>query len=155
MAQPESEDRAEETMDRLLLYIKLLAFHAESDEVLAQQLQERVLASHDPDVKRFVTAIEPFRASRSWGQVLVGVGELVLAAFLTVAGLISIVPAILGLSSPAEVTRYLQDALAGISAAGASDPVVLAMDFGVAIFLLLAALYTLRQAGTRLREVGS
>ena len=155
MAQSAPPDRVEEAMDKLLLDIKVLAFHSDSDEELARQLQERVLASHDPDVKRFVTAIEPVRMARAWGQIFIGVGELLLAAFLTVAGFVSIVPAVLGLSSPAQVTQYLQDALSSLSASGVSDPVILAMDFAVAIFLLLAALYTLRQAGGRLRGFGA
>ncbi len=151
MAQAVAPDPAEETIDRILLDIKDLAFLSPSDEAMADRLRERILASHDEDIKRFVSSIEPVRPSRLWGQVLIGIGELILAAFLTVGGFVMIVPAVLGLDSPAEVPRYLSDLFASVSAIGLSDPIVLALDFGLAIFLLLAALYTLRQAGGRLR----
>lgn len=152
MARPATTDPGEESIRRILFEIKVLSFQSPSDEAMAERVRTRILASHDDDVKRFVASLEPVRPTRPWGQVFIGIGELILAAFLTVAGFVTIVPAILGLRSPDEIPRYVGDLVSGVSPAGLSDPVVLAMDFGVALFLLLAALYTLRQAGGRLRS---
>ncbi len=152
MAQPTALDPTEESIDRILLEIKSLSFASPTDETMVKRLRERLLASHDEDVKRFVSAIEPVRSSRPWGQVLIGVGELVLAAFLTLAGFVAIVPSILGLQSPGQVVKYFADVFLGVSSAGLSDPVLLAMSFALAVFLLLAAFYTLRQAAPRLRH---
>ncbi|HYM39742.1 MAG TPA: hypothetical protein VEY12_06315 [Thermoplasmata archaeon] len=119
-----------------------------------RRLREQILASQDEDVKRFLAALEPHRPRRAWGQLLVGVGELVLGAFLTVAGLILVVPAIVGFTSREDFARYLADLSLGLGSAAASDPAIVALGFGFALFLLLAALYTLRQASRSLRESG-
>lgn len=153
-APPAAPDPAEESIDRILLEIKALSFLSDSEEAMVDRLRDRILASHDEDVKRFLSAVEPVRFTRPWGQILIGMGELVLAAFLTVAGILSIVPSILGLNSPGEVVRYFGDVFNGVSTAGLSDPVLLFLSFGTALFLLLAAFYTLRQAGSRLRRGG-
>lgn len=155
MAQPTPRDPAEESIDRILLEIRALSFVSPSDEAMIQRLRERILASHDEDIKHFVSAIEPVRPSRAWGQVLIGVGELLLASFLTIAGFVTIVPSVLGLESPGQVARYFGDVFLGLSAAGLSDPVLLSMSFAMAVFLLLAAFYTLRQAAPRLRPRGA
>lgn len=154
MAAPEESDPAEETIDRILLEIKALSFLSASDETMAQRLRDRILASHDEDIKRFISALEPVRPSRPWGQVLIGLGEVIIAAFLTVAGFVIIVPSVLGLNSPGQVVHYFGNLISGLSLAGLSDPVILSMSFAMGVFLLLAAFYTLRQAAPRLRGVG-
>ena len=151
---PTAPDPAEESIDRILFEIKALSFLSASEETMVDRLRERILASHDEDVKRFLSAVEPVRMTRAWGQLLIGTGELLLAAFLTMAGFLTIVPSVLGLDSPGQVARYFGDVFYGISAAGLSDPALLGMTFGVAVLLLLAAFYTLRQAAPLLRRAG-
>ncbi len=151
---PPAPDPAEETIDKIVLEIKALSFLADSDEVMVDRLRDRILASHDEDVKRFVSAVEPVRPARAWGETLVGFGELILAAFLTVMGILSIVPSVLGLDSPGQVVRYFADVFNGVATAALSDPVILSMSFAISVFLLLAAFYTLRQAAPHLRHGG-
>ncbi len=154
MAQSTAPNPAEESIDRILLEIKTLSFLSASEEAMVDRLRERILASHDEDVKRFVSAVEPLRPSRAWGQLLIGAGELFLAAFLTLAGFIAIVPSVLGLDSPGEVVRYFGDVFYAVSVSGLTDPVILATSFAIAVFLFLAAFYTLRQAAPLLRRAG-
>lgn len=144
----------EEIIEHIVLDIKSLAAERAWDAAVTEGLRERLLASHDEDVKRFVDALEPRRPSRPWSLILIGMGELVLGAFLTVAGLVFIVPAILGFTSRGEIARYVSDFAAGLSSSTLSDPLVVALGFGFALFLLLAALYTLRQASKSLRDSG-
>jgi len=152
---PTAPDPAEESIDRILLEIKALSFASASEEAMVDRLRERILASHDEDVKRFVSAVEPIRPSRAWGQILIGAGELLVAAFLTVAGFVAIVPSVLGLDSPGQVMRYFGDVFYAVSTAGLSDPVILGASFAIAVFLLLAAFYTLRQAAPLLRHAAT
>ena len=154
MVPAEASDPAEETIDRILLEIKALSFLSDSDEVMVGRLRDRILASHDEDIKRFISAIERVRPARAWGQILIGIGEILIAAFLAVAGFVVIVPSVLGLNSPGQVAQYFGDLFYGVSSAGLSDPVLLSMSFILAVFLLLAAFYTLRQAAPRLRGAG-
>lgn len=144
----------EEVIDHIVLDIKSLAADRPWDASITEGLRERLLASHDEDVKRFVDALEPRRPSRPWSLIFIGVGELVLGAFLTVGGLVFIVPAILGFTSQGEIARYLSDLTTGFSSSALSDPLTVALGFGFALFLLLAALYTLRQASQNLRGSG-
>lgn len=155
MALSVPRDSVEESIDRILLEIKALSFASSSDETMVRRLRQRILASHDEDIKRFVSAIEPVRPSRPWGEILMGIGELVLAAFLTIAGFVAIIPSVLGLDSPGQVTQYFGELLLTVAPPGLADPVILSMTFTLAVVLLLSAFYTLRQAAPRLRRVGS
>ncbi len=143
-----------EAIDRIVLDIKTLAGLDGSEEATARRLRERLLASHDEDIKRFLSALERRRPLRPWGQMLIGVGELVLAAFLTIFGLVLVIPSILGFTSRGDIARYLADLALGLSSSGLSDPLIAGLGFGFALFLLLAALYTLRQASRSLGQSG-
>lgn len=149
-----STEAADEAIGQIVLDIKDLGDRYGWGSATTRSLRERLLASHDEDVKHFLAALERHRSLRPWGQLLVGMGELVLGAFLTVAGLILMVPAIIGFSSRGDVARYLSDLSLGLSSSAMSDPLIIALGFGFALFLLLAALYTLRQASRSLRESG-
>jgi hypothetical protein len=147
-------DPADMIVDRMIFDIKALGAQGGWGPATTMRLRERLLASHDEDIKGFLTALERTRPLRPWGQVLIGLGELVFGAFLTVIGLVLFIPAILGFSSSGSIARYLADLALGLSASGISDPVAVALGFAFALFLILAALYTLRQASVSLREAG-
>lgn len=145
-------ETADEAIGRIVQDIKYLGERHGWEGETARILRERVLASHDEDVKAFVSALERRHPLQPWGQLLVGAGELVLAAFLTVSGLVLVVPAVLGFSSRGEFARYLADLAMGLASPTLSDPLVIALGFAFALFLLFAALYTLRLASHGLRE---
>ncbi len=147
-------DPADLAVDRIVADIKILGAQAGWGEATAIRLREGLLASHDPDIKSFLSSLQSHRPLRPWGQVLIGMGELVFGAFLTVIGLLLFFPAILGFSSRDKIASYLADLARGLSSSGISDPVVVALGFALALFLILAALYTLRQASRSLKESG-
>lgn len=147
-------DSSDAIIDRIMFDIKALGAQGGWGKATTTRLRERLLASHDEDVKGFVSSLERSRPLHPWGQVLIGLGELVFAAFLVVIGLILFVPAILGFSSSGTVASYLADMALGLSSSGLSDPVVVALGFALALFLIMAALYTLRQASRSFRESG-
>src|SRR5512136_1304955 len=126
---------ADQTLDRIVLDIKLLGSQQGWGPASADRLRERLLASHDDHIKGFLSSLEPHRPMRPWGQLLVGAGELVLGAFLMIAGLVLVVPAILGFTSRVEIARYLSDLALGLSSSGLSDPLLVAIGFGFALFL--------------------
>lgn len=147
-------DPSDTGIDRIVFDIKALGVQVGWGPATRKRLRERLLASHDDNIKHFLSSLERHRPLGPWGQVLVGVGELVLGAFLTMSGLVLVVPAILGFTSRGEIARYLSDLALGLSSSGLSDPLIVALGFGLALFLLLAALYTLRQASRSFRESG-
>lgn len=150
----DTPDGADAAIGRIVQEIRDLGSRHEWGPDLTKRLREQVLASHDEDVKQFLAALEPQRPHRPWGQLLVGMGELVLGAFLTVAGLILVVPAVVGFASGQDFARYLSDLSLGLGSAAVSDPAIVGLGFAFALFLLLAALYMLRQASRSLRESG-
>lgn len=147
-----TSDPADVAIDRIILDIKTLGDQEGWEPATAKRLRERLLASHDGDVKHFLSSLERHRPLSPWGQVLIGTGELVFAALLTVVGLVLFVPAILGFTSRVEIARYLADLALGLSSSGMSDPLIPALGFAFALFLILAALYTLRQASRSLGD---
>ncbi len=149
-----SSDPADLAIDRIVFDIKALGAQEGWGQATMGRLRERLLASHDADIKQFLSSLERYRPQWPWGQVLIGIGELVFGAFLTVVGLVLFVPAILGFTSRGEVARYLADLALGLSSPGMSDPLVVALGFAFALFLILAALYTLRQASRNIGESG-
>ncbi len=151
---PETAEPVDEAVERILFDIRLLGARRGWGESTVQSVRDRILASHDEDAKQFVAALEPRRNTRPWGEILVGAGELVLGALLTVAGLVLVVPALLGFTSRGEIARYLSELSLGLLSTTLSDPLVVALGFGFSLFLLLAALYTLRQASRNFRRSG-
>ncbi len=147
-------DPADLAIDRIVLDIKALGDQEGWQNATTERLRGRLLASHDADIKRFLSSLERHRPLWPWGQVLIGTGELILGAFLTVGGFVLFVPAILGFTSRGEIARYLADLALGLSSSGLSDPLIVALGFAFALFLILAALYTLRQASRSLQDSG-
>ena len=145
---------ADEAIDHIVSDIKDLGTQFGWGARTTDALRERLLASHDEDVKHFVSSLERHRSLRPWGEAFIGMGELVLGAFLTVAGLVLVVPAVLGFTSRGAVAQYLADLSMGLGSSALSDPLIVALGFAFALFLLLAALYTLRQASRSLRQSG-
>ncbi len=149
-----AQDPADLVVNRIVLNIRTLGAVAGWGPATTARLRERLLASHDEDIKRFLSSLAGHRPLKPWGQALIGIGELVFGAFLTLIGLILFVPAILGVSSRGAIANYLSGLALGLASPGISDPVVVALGFAFALFLILAALYTLRQASVSLREAG-
>jgi len=151
-----TSDLAEEAaVERVVLELTALrGLMGGSDEATTDRLRERLLSSNDEVIKRLVSSPGRRLPQRPLGEVLIGVGELILSAFLVVGGLILIVPSILGFESRVDLAQYLADLALGLSSSGLSDPLVGALGFGLALFLLLAALYTMGQAARSLEQSG-
>jgi len=149
---PAEEDAAVERVVFEITALKKLV--GESSEAAADRLRNRLLASHDDVLKQLVSPPERYQPKRPLGDFLIGAGELIFSAFLVIIGLILIVPSILGIESRGDFARYLADIALGLSSPGLSDSLVGALGFGLALFLLLAALYTLGRASRNLKQSG-
>ena len=147
-----TEDAA---VERVMLELAALRGLMEgSDEATTDRLRNRLLASDDEVLRHLVSPPETYRPRRPLGDFLIGAGELILSAFLVIMGLILIVPSILGFESRGDFAQYLANIALGLSSSGLSDPLVSALGFGLALFLLLAALYTLGHASRNLERSG-
>ncbi len=147
-------DPVEEAVEQIVLDITALRDLTGSEEATTDLLRERFLTSDDGVIRRLVSSPPQGQPPRPLGALLIGAGELVFGALLAVGGLILIVPSVLGFASRGDLANYLADLALGLSSPGLSDPLVGALGFGVAIFLLLASLYTLGQASQSLGQSG-
>jgi hypothetical protein len=145
----------DDIVNRLVLDIKALVLLSKDDAELSRTVQENIAGSHDEQVSKFVSTIQPSANTGSRrGQFLTALGELVLASFLTIAGLSLLAPSLMGLQSPDQLLSYFKEIIDGISASSFSDPLIPFLDFLFALMLLLGSFYLLRHASVDLKHAG-
>lgn len=147
------QDQGNDILNKLILDVKALVLLSENDEALLKAAQEGVINSHDEQVVKFISLIQPAgRQESSSGKLITAVGELILASFLTILGLSLLAPSLMGLKSPEQLLSYFTDVINGISSGALSNPLVPALYFVFALLLLLGSFYLLRHASTDLKD---
>ena len=147
--------QSDEIVNKLILDIKALVLLSENDAQLSRAVQENIVGSHDEQVSRFMSSIQPTGNTGSrGGQFLAALGELVLACFLTIAGLSLLAPSLMGIQSPVQLLSYFTEIVSGISANSLSNPLIPVLDFLFALMLLLGSFYLLRHASVDLKHAG-
>ena len=144
----------DEIVARLKLDVRALTLLYESDADLRHVLEKSFLESQDSYVMRFMSLLQFRRPSKDGGNVPIAMGEIVLAAFLTIVGLAAFVPVLAGLSTPQQWLGYFSSALAPSSANGPLYSAVPLLDFVFSAMLLLGAFYSLRRASRSLKNAG-
>ncbi len=140
--------------DQLTLDIKALVLLSGNQSMLRKTVEEKFHASHDEDVTKFLSVVRSAGKASPPGYFLMALGELILAAFLVIAGLAAVAPVLLGLSSPSELANYFQGIITAISSSGLSNPVIAFLDFAFGVALLLAGFYSLKVASINLKDTG-
>ena len=147
--------QSDEIVNKLILDIKALVLLSENDAQLSRAVQENIVGSHDEQVSRFMSSIQPTGNTGSrGGQFMAALGELVLACFLTIAGLSLLAPSLMGIQSPVQLLSYFTEIVSGISANSLSNPLIPVLDFLFALMLLLGSFYLLRHASVDLKRAG-
>ncbi len=155
MQEGNSSDTVDSIVEELLLDVKGLMLLNPSDEPLSEVLDSTFVDSNDPDVMRFVSLLQKKeKRSSEGGYFLIAIGEIILAGLLFISGVALISPTILGLGSPAKFLAYFNSISSAISLQALSNPIVPALEFIIALSLLLAAFFTLRMAAESLKETG-
>ncbi len=149
-----TERKSDEVLDRLVLDIKAFVLLQDSERSLRAKVQERLVDSHDEQVKQFVDSMRTGRRSGVGQLVIVGIGELVLASILVLAGTVTLIPTMLGFSTPQDLISYFSSQILSPLANSPVSQYASAIEFLVGAFLLLAAFYTLRQAAVSFKGVG-
>ncbi len=150
-----SDNQKNDTVDQLVLDIKALVLLSENDETLSRAIRDNITDSHDEQVIKFMSLIQPAKKPFSRrGMFLTALGELVLASFLTIAGISLLAPSIMGLQSPHQLLAYFTELINGISPASLSDPLIPFLDFLFALLLLFGSFYLLRHSSVELKESG-
>jgi hypothetical protein len=143
----------EEIVGRLRLDVRALTLLYESDAELRPVVERAFTESQDRYVMRFVELLQRRKKEEAeGGNVPLAIGEIVLAAVLTILGLAAFVPSMAGLSTPQEWLGYLSK-LVGPSTSPVYEAAPL-IDFLFSALLLLGAFYSLRRAAKVLKEAG-
>ena len=126
-----------------------------SQEALGEQVDKKLNGSHDEHVTQFLGLIKPAKKKGSaGGYFLAAAGELILASFLIIAGLATILPSVVGLTSPQQLVSFITQITSNISLQTLHNPVIPALELLLAIGLLLGAFNTVRLAAIQLSDTG-
>ena len=101
---------------------------------------------------RFADLLQPKRRAGARGLLLISMGEIVLASFLTILGLAAFVPSLAGLVTPHQFLDYFSRVMAPSLNSGPLYAGAAVLDFVFASLIMVCALYTLRQASHNIRD---
>ena len=149
-----SEKRTEELLDKLILEIKALELLHGSDVELKARLEGRLVDSHDESVRKFVAALQAGAKPDTVRLMAIALGEMAFASLLILAGIVALVPTVIGINSPAGLVRYFAERAYGAIGASPLAQYVSFIEFAVGVLLMLSAFYTLRQAALNLKVAG-
>ncbi|MGI0092057.1 MAG: hypothetical protein ACREBS_10135 [Nitrososphaerales archaeon] len=151
-----SSTGSDRIVDQLVLDIKSLMLLNPSDESLRKLVEDKIVSSRDDQVVEFVGMLQSRRSLNVKGSILAALGEMVLASFLVIVGLAILAPSMVGFGSPDQLSNYfIQIASSWSVQSFAGNPVVPAIEFVLALVLLLGAFYNLRIAAMNLESVKS
>jgi len=149
-----SSSSKSKVVDQLLLDIKALMLLKQSDSSIQKELESAIVRTRDEDVQGFLKLVEPKKVSNRRESFIVALGELVLASFLVIAGLVALAPAAVGFGSPSQLTRYVSDILTFLASKDPSGFLVVLIEFVFSIALILSAFSLLRNAASNLKDAG-
>ncbi len=146
------EGQGGDLVSKLKLDVKALTLLYDSDAALKGVLDGAFANSGDAEMLRFLGLLQTKRKQSRGGTILISLGELILASFLTIIGISAFVPVLIGLLTPHQFLDYFSNALAPSFSSGPLYVGAPALDFVLASILMLCAFYTLRQASRNIRE---
>jgi len=141
-------------MDEVILGIKGLMLLKQSDIQIQTLLHERLINSHDEEIKGFLGLLTNPPSKRGRGSLGTAVGEMLLAAVLILAGVATIAPVVIGLNTPQALIQYIGQLTVTVVSQQGLYFVVELVDLILSIALLTAAFYALRRAAQDLKDAG-
>ncbi|MDA4124357.1 MAG: hypothetical protein OK438_02725 [Thaumarchaeota archaeon] len=148
------DEKAEELFDKLILDVKALVLLHGSDSDLRTKLQHELADSHDDSLKKFVESLQSGKRPGTGRLVVIAAGELILASLLVLAGTVTLIPVMAGITTPQGLISYFAGQVYSSLAGSPFYPYTGLIEFALGALLVLSAFYTLRQAALSLKEVG-
>jgi len=145
-------NQGDELVSKLKLDVKALSLLYGSDASLKEIIDRAFTNSGDPDMLRFRGLLQPKRRAGVRGLILISLGEIALASFLTILGIAAFVPSLVGLVTPHQFLVYFSRVVAPSLNSGPLYGGAAVLDFVFASLIMVSAFYTLRQASHNLRD---
>lgn len=143
----------EEEVDSLILSVKAVMLLCGNSVECREELREKVTAMQDEEFNAFLDVFQkPQRGILP--QVSMAVGEVIVAAVLLFVGVGLLTPALVGFRGPEQFLHYFEATQVALINAVPYFPFVLLADFMIAIALLFAAFYALRESAEKIQQAG-
>jgi hypothetical protein len=149
-----SDERIDEILDRIILNVKALVLLQGSEGELKKKLRREMIESHDDQVRRFVDSLQSKRKPETAKFLVIALGELILSSLLVLAGTLTIIPVMVGITTPQGLVTYFSGQFYNSLANSPFRPYTGLIEFAAGALLILSAFYTLRQAALSLKEMG-
>jgi len=150
----ERKDSFDNLVNQAVLDVKAMMILSSTVQDPDSLIKKKFLETPDEDVRNFTRILSESTPTRQNVVFLMGIGEMLLAGFLLIFGLIFSIPAVLGYKSMTTAGNYFQGLQDGLYHMSSSYPITAFVDFVIAILLLVAAFFTLKQAAYELKRVG-
>ncbi|MGC8505460.1 MAG: hypothetical protein ACP5NK_01960 [Thermoplasmata archaeon] len=150
----ERKDSFDNLVNQAVLDIKAMMILSSTVQDPASVIKKKFIESPDEDIRNFRVMLSESIPTRQNVVFVMGIGEMLLAVFLSVFGLIFSIPAVLGYHSMSTAGSYFQGIQDGLYQLSSSYPITVFLDFVIAVLLLVAAFFSLKQAAYELKRVG-
>ena len=139
---------------KLVLDMKAVGLLHPSDPELRSALEKSILDSRDEQVRRVVDSMGVGKTDGGTGSVVVAVGELILASFLMISGLLAISALFSGGASSSYILQFFSSSVNNMATASPMRQALPVLELAFSIVLMLSALYVLRRASATLKGAG-
>ncbi len=149
-----SDEKIEELLHRIILDVKAFVLLQGSEVELKKTLHEELVDSHDEAVRKFVDSLQSRHKPETGKLLIIAVGELILSSLLVLAGTLSLIPVMVGITTPQGLIDYFSGQFYTTLGNSPFSQYTGLIEFAAGGLLILSAFYTLRQAALSLKEVG-
>lgn len=149
----QTENGMEEEIGSLVLSIKAVILLCGSSVECRNNLRDKINAMHDEEVIAFLEVFQK-KQRRMFPQISIAIGEVILASILLFVGVAILAPALVGFQGPETFLHYFVSTQVVLINAFPYFPFVLLTDFIIAIVLLSAAFYALKEAADLFSDAG-
>lgn len=150
----ERKDSFDGLVNQAFLDVKAMMILSSTVQDPDTLIKKKFIESPDEDIRNFRMMLSESTPTRQNVVFVMGIGEMILAVFLSIFGLIFSIPAVLGYDSVTTVGNYFQGVQNALYQLSSSYPITAFLDFVVAVLLLVAAFFSLKQAAYELKRVG-
>ena len=151
----DSDDRAENILDNLVLQAKAFSLLYGSEEELRERLEGRMIDSSDEAIRRFVKALQTGKKVQTGRLLAIALGELLFASLLVVAGSVVLVPTVVGVDTLQGLVQFFAERAGGSSGGAFLTPYLSIVEFVIGALLIVSAFFSLREAAANLKDAGA
>lgn len=149
----DTDQGLDEEIDELVLSVKAVMLLCGNSVECRNNLRDRIQSMHDDEINDFIDIFhKPQRGVVP--QISMAIGEILLASILLFVGVAILTPALVGFSGPDSFLHYFVSTQVALINAVPYFPFVLLTDFIIAIGLLSAAFYALRESAEKIENAG-